>query len=71
MLPVWARLDSGVHSSDMTLNVHIRTHGRQRHDSLISHGSSVLGDNDTDQLVTLQEEHEFDRLENVLRKLPG
>ena len=78
-MPFWSRIDSGTHANDSSLSVHIRTHGRQRHDSIISHVSSVLGDNDTADLVTLKDiqpgdadcDYQKMTLEDVLNTLPG
>ena len=78
-MPFWSRIDSGTHANDSSLSVHIRTHGRQRHDSIISHVSSALGDNDTADLVTLKDiqpgdadcDYQKMTLEDVLNTLPG
>jgi len=69
-MPFWARLDSGTQLTDSKLDLHIRTHGRQRHNSIMSHNSSVLGD-DTRPLVTLSHVNEYGSLEQVLSTLPG
>lgn len=78
-MPFWSRIDSGVHTTDNKLSVHIHTHGRQRHDSIISHASSALGDNDTANLVTLKDiepgdvglDYQKMTLDDILDSLPG
>ena len=55
---------SPILSADNSPNIPDITHDRHYYDSLVSHTSSVCGDNFNNPLVNLQEDHEFDNLEN-------
>ena len=56
--------DLSTQSTDNSSSLHFETHDRHYYDSLVSHTSSVCGDNSNNSLVTLQKEHEFNNLEH-------
>ena len=55
---------SPILSADNSPNIPDTTHDKHYYDSLVSHTSSVCGDNPNNSLVTLQKEHEFNGLES-------